>query len=396
MVDPVQHAGRYYVSAFEYTTTPSVIFGAGSVKKAGGLVRERLAAKKVLVVSDQGILDAGLLNGLKQSLKEAGAAVEVFKDISSDPAEEEILKGADRAKECGADAIIGLGGGSPMDGAKAIAILSVSKQPIADLYGLDKVEGTRLPLLLIPTTAGTGSEATPYAVITRPSGDKISITCRQSYPDIAILDPELTLGLPGKLTAATGIDAMVHAIEAYTSKGNKSVLSDLAAEKGLELLWAALPKVLADGSDIRARGDMLLGAFLAGQAIATAPVGGVHTLAYPLGGLHHVHHGLSNSLVLPPVMRFNAKMACPLYAKLASIILPGLKGADEAKAEAFITAVEDMIALTGLETRLTQIGINHNHIPKLVEEAMKLERLLKNNPAAIDAATARALYEEIL
>jgi alcohol dehydrogenase len=358
-------------------------------------VKERLGARRVLVVTDPGLYECGLLERLLRGLMQAGLDLQVYLDISSDPLEAEILKGAATAKEFQADTIIGFGGGSPMDAAKAIAIMATAKEPIFDLFGLGKVAEERLSLLLIPTTAGTGSEATPYAVITMPSGEKTSITDRQSFPDIALLDAELTLGLPKKLTAACGIDAIVHAIEAFISKRNKTVLSDMAATRALKLLWEALPLVLENGEDLDARENMLIGAMLAGQAIATAPVGGVHTLAYPLGGLHHIHHGLSNSLLLPPVMRFNAKAAAPLYAEMADAVIPGLSGPDEEKTNTFIEAIEAMIAASGLETKLSDVGISPDHIPTLAKEAMKLERLLRNNPRKISSNDAVTIYKSI-
>lgn len=384
------------MSKLDYSTTPFMDFGAGSIKKAGSLCFEKLAAKNLLIVTDPGIRKAGLLATLEKSLSSAGQKFEVFDNISSDPLELEVLEGVLKALEKSCDGVIGLGGGSPMDAAKAIAIILKSVTPITDLYGVNKVTQGRLPLMLIPTTAGTGSEATNYAVITTPLGEKISITDPASFPDIALLDPELTVGLPSNLTAATGIDAIVHAIEAFTSKGNKSEFSDRDAIKALKLLWKSVSEATANGDNQKARADALMGAYLAGQAIANAPVGGVHALAYPLGGLHHIHHGLSNALLLPPVLRFNMEAAVPLYAELADAVLLNLSGSDEARTAAFIGALEDMIKTCGLETRLNQVGIKEDHIPELAIEAMKLERLLKNNPREIALGDCQKIYEGIL
>ncbi|MEE8259190.1 MAG: iron-containing alcohol dehydrogenase [Sphingomonadales bacterium] len=384
------------MSTFHYTTPPSLIFGRGTVKNIGQVLKQRFNATRFLVVSDQGLQKNGLTAGVLKSLGKAGLDYQVFDAISSDPLEEEVQNGTRIARDYGAEGIIGFGGGSPMDAAKAIAILAGTGRPIADLYGQDKVTGNRLPLILIPTTAGTGSEVTPYAVITAPNGDKISITGQQSVPDAAFLDAELTLGLPLHLTAACGIDAMVHAIEAFTSKGNKTHETDLAAKQALKLLWAALPRALRERNDIEARENMLIGAMLAGKAISNAPVGGIHALAYPLGGLHHIHHGLSNALLLPPVLRFNAKAAAPQYGELADLVMPGISGGADEKTAAFIDALEVMIAGSGLETRLSRVGISHNHIPGLAIEAMKLDRLLKNNPRKIILKDSLEIYESIL
>ncbi len=384
------------MSKLDYSTTAFKDFGAGSIKKAGLFCVEKLGSKNLLVITDPGIRKAGLWAILEGSLNSEGLAFEIFDNVSADPLEAEILEGAEKAKEMEADGVIGLGGGSPMDAAKAIAILTKSAKPIGGLYGLNRVTDGRLPLMLIPTTARTGSEATPYAVVTKPTGEKISITDPASFPDIALLDPDLTVGLPPHLTAATGIDAIVHAIEAFTSKGNKSEFSDRDALKALKLLWTAVPRATKNGENLKARTDALMGAFLAGQAIANAPVGGVHALAYPLGGLHHIHHGLSNALLLPPVLRFNAKAAAPLYAELADAVMPNLSGSDEARTAAFIGALEDMIEACGLETKLSQMGIEESDIPKLAEEAMKLERLLKNNPGEISLGDCQKIYKSIL
>lgn len=356
----------------------------------------RLGASRVLVVTDPGVKTLPFFGNFTEGLQARGLEVRVFHEVSPDPLEEEILAGAGAAGDFGADSVIGIGGGSPMDAAKAIAILATSKKPIAGLYGFDRVREGRLPLGLIPTTAGTGSEGSPYAVITRPTGEKISITDLASFPDVAILDPELTVSLPPRLTAATGIDAIVHAIEAFTSKGNKAPRSDTLAVEALGLLMTAVPAALKDGNDLTARQDALYGAYLAGQAIGLAPVGGIHALAYPLGGLHHVHHGLSNAIMLAPVMGHNMPAAAPLYAALAGDVIPGLGGSDEAKAEALITAIQDMAAAAGLETRFSQLGLVEDDIPALAEEAMKLERLLKNNPVDISHGECRRIYEGLL
>jgi alcohol dehydrogenase len=264
------------------------------------------------------------------------------------------------------------------------------------MYGIGNVQGTRLPLVQIPTTAGTGSEVTNISIVTTGETTKMGVVAPQLFADIAILDASLTTGLPSKVTAATGIDAMVHAIEAYTSKHKKNPLSDNLAREALRLLSANLLRACRNGQDLEARQSMLLGACLAGQAFSNAPVAAVHALAYPIGGIFHVPHGLSNSLVLPHVMRFNLEAAAGLYAELADIVVPGCGGSDEARAGELIGAMQHIAVNSGIETRLAQVGIFEQDLDRLADEAMKQTRLLGNNPRTVTLADARAIYAAAL
>jgi alcohol dehydrogenase class IV len=211
-----------------------------------------------------------------------------------------------------------------------------------------------------------------------------------------VLDATLTLGLPPLVTAATGIDAMVHAIEAYTSKHKKNPLSDNLAREALRLLSKNLLVAVEDGHNLEARQAMLLGACLAGQAFSNAPVAAVHALAYPIGGIFHVPHGLSNSLVLPHVLRFNASHAAPLYAELADIVVPGSAGSHEARTEGLIAAMQHIAQRTGIQTRLQQMGIAETDLDRLADDAMLQTRLLGNNPRELTRADARAIYAAAL
>jgi alcohol dehydrogenase class IV len=242
--------------------------------------------------------------------------------------------------------------------------------------------------VLVPTTAGTGSEATPIAIVTVGETEKKGVVSDPLSPDLAVLDPGLTVGLPPHVTAATGIDAIVHAIEAYTSAHAKNPISDALAREALRLLAANLLRACAEPQDLQARGAMLLGSHLAGVAFANAPVAGVHALAYPLGGHFHLPHGHSNALMCGPVLRHNREGAAPLYAELAQVI--GAEGG----AEGFIAALEALMAATGLPLRLREVGISHNQLPLMAAEAMKQQRLLINNPVPIDEADALRIYQQ--
>jgi len=283
-----------------------------------------------------------------------------------------------------------------MDTAKLIAVLMNSGQQLEDIYGLDMVKGDRLPLALLPTTAGTGSEVTNISVVTSDEDQKIGILSRQLYPDLAILDASLTLGLPRHVTAATGIDAMVHAIEAYTNIHRKNPVSDALAKEALRLLSTNLVCACETPGDVAAREGMLLGAMLAGQAFTNSPVGAVHGMAYPLGGIFHIPHGLSNSLMLEPVLRFNAPKAARQYAELADVIAPGVTGSDETRCNAFIEKMVELVTATGVERRLSQLGISHNDLPRMAEDAMKAARVLVNNPREVTYEDALAMYTEVL
>ncbi|NCU20411.1 iron-containing alcohol dehydrogenase, partial [Candidatus Falkowbacteria bacterium] len=280
------------------------------------------------------------------------------------------------------------------DVAKLAALLIGSGEDIAGVWGVGNVRGPRLPLALVPTTAGTGSEVTPVAIITLEAGEKRGVSSPVILPDLAVLDPDLTLGLPPTITAATGVDAMVHAIEAYVSiNPNANPLSRMLARQALRLLGAHIETAVRDGANAEARGAMLLGAMLAGQAFANAPVAAVHALAYPLGGLFHIPHGLSNALVLPHVLRFNAPVAAPVYAEIASDAFPDLAGiGTQARCAAFIDALAHLVQRLGLPPRLRDVGIPQADLPQMAADAMKQTRLLVNNPRPVTEADALGIY----
>jgi alcohol dehydrogenase class IV len=293
--------------------------------------------------------------------------------------------------------VVGFGGGSPMDVAKLAAYLIATGENVDDLWGLGKATGKRLPLVQVPTTAGTGSEATAVSVITVGGSEKRGVNSPALLADAAILDADLTVSMPRAVTAATGIDAMVHAIEAYTSARLKNPMSDLLAREALRLLSGDLLHVLDHPQDRDARGRMLLGAHLAGVAFANAPVAGVHALAYPLGGHFHVPHGASNALMLTHVLRHNLHAAMPLYAELGVLLDPALEPLGrQGQAQGFIELLACLSRDAGVPQRLSEVGIGPQHLDLLAAEAMKQERLLINNPCPISQADARRLYEAAL
>ncbi len=376
---------------FVFDTTPSVIFGAGAIARIGEIARARLGAR-ALVVTDAGLVRAGLVAPALAALEAAGVTVAVFDAVVADPPEAVVTAAVAAARAHEADAVIGLGGGSSLDVAKLVALIARSGERLADIYGVGLAKGPRLPLLLAPTTAGTGSEVTPISIVTTGAHEKRGVVSPLIIPDVALLDPDLTLGLPAPVTAATGVDAMVHAIEAYTSASpNNNPVSRALAREALRLLGANIRRAVHEGSDREARAAMLIGSMLAGQAFANSPVAAVHALAYPLGGHFGIPHGLSNALVLPHVLRFNAPACGRLYAEIARDACPDLP--PEADADAFVAGITRLCADVGLPPRLREAGVPWDAIAMLAEDAMKQTRLLVNNPRPVTLADARAIYE---
>lgn len=377
-----------------FNTTRSIIIERGAAARLAEQVQS-MGHRSVLLVTDAGVLATGLLAPVERGFAQLGIALQVFSDVQADPPESVILQAVQAARECSADCVIGFGGGSSLDAAKLTALLARSEETLAQIYGIDQTNGRRLPLILVPTTAGTGSEVTAVSVITTGEGQKNVVISPALLPDIALLDADLTLGLPRSVTAATGIDAMVHAIESYTSRHLKNPISDCLAREALRLLGENLQRVCDNGQDAAAREHMLLGACLAGMAFANAPVAAVHALAYPLGARFHIPHGLSNALVLAPVMRSNLEAAAPLYAELAVILLPALQGTVTEKAIALIDHLEALPGRLGLPTRLRDMGITLDDLDALATDGAKQTRLLGNNPRELSLDDIRAIYQQV-
>lgn len=381
---------------FNFVTSARIICESGAARNLAALCKERNVGR-VFIVTDPGITKLGLLDSILPGFGAAEVAVEVFDQVVADPPQAIVEQAITQARALDAQLVIGFGGGSSMDVAKLVALLAhpQSTQRLDDIFGVDNAKGQRLPLIQVPTTAGTGSEVTTVAIITTGETTKMGVVSALLLPDIALLDAELTLGLPPAITAATGIDAMVHAIEAYTSKLKKNPLSDMLAREALRLLAANLDEVVHNGSNLAARQAMLLGANLAGQAFANAPVAAVHALAYPLGGHFHIPHGLSNALVLPHVLGFNAASAAPLYAELAPLVLGDrLRSASAMdQTEQFILELADLNERCGLPTRLREAGVPQDMLPRLAADAMLQQRLLVNNPREMTEQHALAIYQ---
>ena len=380
---------------FDFHSTRSILVERGGAANLAKIIQAR-GGKSVLIITDPGVLSAGLLSQSLPGFKDLGIALDVFSQVQADPPISVIENAVNAAQQRRADYIVGFGGGSSMDVAKLVALLATGKEKLSEVYGVGVAKGPRLPLILVPTTAGTGSEVTTISIVTVSDSEKKGVVSPQLLPDLALLDAQLTLGLPSHVTAATGIDAMVHAIEAFTTKRLKNPISDCLAKEALRLLASNLHRAVRSGDDIEARENMLLGACLAGMAFTNAPVAGVHALAYPIGARFHVPHGLSNALMLGPVMRFNLEQAHFMYAELGQIIQPGLLGSTLDQATQLADYLGSLATELGLPGRLTDVGITENDINQLAADAMLQTRLLMNSPREITLEDAVALYAEAL
>lgn len=383
------------MNSFTFNTTASIRFQEGAAARLGTECREILG-EHILFVTDQGLIEIGLAQGPLKSLQQSGITVTLFDEVEADPSLDTLMVAVDTARQIDATGIVGFGGGSSMDVAKLTALLVGSNENLAEAWGVDQAKGPRLPLVLIPTTAGTGSEVTPIAIMTIGQDEKRGVSSTVILPDVAILDPLLTTSLPASITAATGIDAMVHAIEGYASRGaNNNPISKILATQSLSLLGANIELAVTDGANIKTRGAMLLGSMLAGMAFANSPVAAVHALAYPIGGTFHVPHGLSNALVLPHVLRFNAPEAAPEYAELAPYVFPDIDTARDSQVVCteFIERLAALSATVGLQQTLREVGITANDLPTMARDAMKQTRLLVNNPRPVTEQDALAIYQ---
>lgn len=384
------------MQSFSFNSTKGIRFGKDISLKTIDEVSSLLGSN-ILFVTDPGLNKLGIANKVLSSLRHT-SNVTVFHEVEADPSRSTLFKVIDLGKDIKCTGVIGFGGGSSMDVAKLAALILGSQENLDEAWGVANAKGPRLPLVLYPTTAGTGSEVTPISIITQDDLEKKGVSSPIILPDLAVLDPMLTLGLPSNITAATGIDAMVHAIESYASKSlNNNTMSKIFAKEALRLLGGAITKAVFEGNNEDARSDMLLGSMLAGASFGNSPVAGVHALAYPIGGTYHIPHGLSNALVLPHVLRFNITepTAAQHYSEIAPIIFPEIKTntANQDIAANFIEKLASLSQTLGLEQRLRDVKIPESACETMAKDAMKQTRLLINNPKEINEIDAFNIYK---
>ncbi len=380
------------ITPFDYTPLSRVVFGIGAVQSLGSFAVE-LGGRRVLLVTDKGLARAGYEQRGVDALRAAGLQVVVFDDVHSEPTTADVERGLSVARSESIDLIVGFGGGSSMDCAKGINFLLTNGGRMEDYWGVGKASKPMLPLIAVPTTAGTGSEAQSFAIIAS-STTHMKMACgdKKAAAKIAILDPELTLTMPPAVTAATGIDAISHAVEAHVTKA-RTTMSQLFSRRAWQLLSRGLPQVLTLAGDaaLAARGDMLLGAHLAGAAIENSMLGATHSLANPLSAHFGVTHGVAVGLMLPHVIRFNAETVGPLYGELAADV--GLCSIDDPRAGAILADhIARLFASAGLPTSLSACHVTRELIPIMASEAAA-QWTAKFNPRPVDVACLQELYE---
>jgi alcohol dehydrogenase len=370
-----------------------VIFGCGGISGLGELAGE-MGGKRFLLVADPALESPGILEEARNSLMRSGLSGEVFMKVEPEPYLDNADEAAALGREMEADIVIGMGGGSAMDSAKAAAILITGGGKAEDFVGLNKVEVPGLATIMVPTTAGTGAEVTFTAVFTnRLTKAKGGINSPYLFPSAALLDPELTFSLPPDVTAATGMDALTHAIESVTGRA-ATVFTEALAFSAIRLIGGNLRRAVFHGNDLPARENMLMGSILGGMALADAGVGAAHALAYPLGGNYRIPHGLANAMLIPHVMEFNRPAAGRAMSLIAESMGVRASGASIAEsAVAAVEAVKNLCSDIGIPGSLSQVGVPPADIPILIESALKVTRPVENNPRYLGETEARGIYE---
>jgi alcohol dehydrogenase class IV len=370
-----------------------VVFGPGSIRSVGAEAGV-WAARKALIVTDPGVVAANLLGPVKASLEASGIGWSVYDQVKPEPPVRCVEEGTALYRSEGCDIVIGMGGGSSLDVAKGVSILAANGGAILDYCGLELAKKRGAPKILIPTTAGTGSEITRVAVYTNEKENvKTVVNSFYCIADVAIVDPLLTLSLPPRVTADSGIDALVHVIETYVSM-SATPFSDVLAEGPIEWVSRYLPMAWAKGSNQEARYYVSLAATMGGMAFASGALGAVHALAYPVGTEFHLSHGRSNAIMLPHVMRYNLPGCPEKYAAIAELMGKETEGlSDMEAAQMAVEAVEELLATVDVSCRLRDYGIPREALPKLVEGAMKFSRLFITNPRDLTEKDVKAVFE---
>ncbi len=369
-----------------------ILFGIGASKEIGKETKA-LGGTKALIITDPGVANSGLIDPIRSNLEEAGLKVFLFDRVEPEPPASVVEEGVQYIKETGADIVVGLGGGSSLDVAKGVSLLARNTGKVLDYCGIDLIPKRGLPKILVPTTAGTGSEVTRVFVVTDQKDNmKKVIYSNYAIADLAIVDPMLTLSMPGKVTADTGMDALVHAIETYVSM-NATPFSDISASKAIALIAKYLPMAFAKSENIEARYHVSFASLLAGLAFASGGLGAVHALAYPLGTEYHLPHGRTNAIMLPHVMEFNLIGNRSRYALIAEMMGKGGNIIDlKAKVAKAVEAVTELLDDVQIPYHLRDYGIPKEAIPKLVDGGMKQARLFVPNPRNLSESDVEAIY----
>lgn len=358
------------MKSFSYHIPTQIEFGNGAIARLPEFVRD-LGGSRVLIVGDPGVQRAGLIDRVQSVLSGASIASAVFADVESDPATRSVDDGTVKGKAEGCDLVVGIGGGSALDTAKAIGLMLVNDGNIKEYVGIGKVPKPGAPVIAVPTTAGTGSELTIWSVLSdKVAKAKISVGSVLNCPKIALLDPELTLSLPPQITAATGMDALTHALESYVNTATQPI-SEAMSDQAMTLIAKSLRKAVLDGTDVEARGDMLLASSIAAMAFNSTRLGLVHAFAMPLGAKFGIPHGLVNAIMLPEVMRFNHLSNPRKFARIAEIFGEKTDGLSTEDAAALsVVAIEKLKRDVGITAKLGNFGVTENRFDEIVDEAL--------------------------
>ncbi len=379
------------MAGFNWHIPTKVVFGQGTLASLGAEVA-CLGGTKVLILTDPGVLSAGILDQIKAALP-AKVAVEVFSQVVPEPPINNVANCVNLVRSGGFDLLIGVGGGSSIDATKLAAALAANPGTPEQYIGLNLLPKKGLPTIMIPTTAGTGSEVTPIAIVSDTNNHlKVGVVSPYLYPDVALCDPAVTVSMPPSVTAATGMDALTHAVEAYISV-NASPMSDVLAFEAVHVISRWLRRAYANGKDLVAREKMLYGSLLAGMAFSQAGVGAVHALAYPLGGQFSVPHGVANAVLLPYVLEFNLMACLEKMPALAGAMDQPAKGLSPRQAAlGLISAVRDLSADVEIPLDLRELNIPETALEPMAEAASKVTRLLGNNPRTASKLQILGIY----
>lgn len=405
-------------TVWEFSMADRVTFGTGAVGELGGELTE-LDCESALVITDEGVEAAGIVGDVTESLP-SGVECEVFTGVEPDPAVDVFERAVEAARDFEPDVLIGIGGGSSIDVTKTASVVAEYGGDILDYVAQPTgdgkpVPGAGLPVVAIPTTAGTGSETSPVSVISLPDRRlKVGISSRHLYPDLALVDPALTVSLPPGPTAASGMDALSHAIETYTTRrydakeragssaerpdyDGGTILTDQLARKAIELVGDNLRNAVNNGSDLEARRNMSLASLLAGVAFTNAGLGATHAIAYPVAGEHHSPHGVTVATLLPAVMRFNATSAFDRYGEIAELLGENIdRLSRDERAERAADAVDKLAADIGIPDGVAELGVTEAEIPDLAADTMEIQRLLAGNPRRVEREDIEGILRESL
>ena len=362
---------------FNFKIPQNIEFGMGSLKKLPEILKEN-NSDHVFLISDRGLESIGVVNKVQDIIEVGGIKCTAYLDVKPNPTIDIVNEATALYKECGATSIVALGGGSPLDVSKTVGVLAKYGGKITDYEGMDKVPGPIVPMIAIPTTAGTGSEVTASSVITDESRNyKFSIVSYETLPKYAVLDPELIMTAPASIASSCGVDALIHAIEAYLSR-NASSFSDAMAEKAMELIGKNLRRFVKNRKDEEAACGMMSGSNFAGISFAWARLGNVHAMSHPVSAFCHVPHGVANSVLLPTVMEFNALVDNGRYEKIYNYIREGNEAIKDFKPEMLVEELKNLNEDLGIPKSLSEVGVKEHMIEDMAKDAMKSGNVLAN------------------